>query len=167
MQGHRRPLLLNGRDHLCMRDGFGCLDTTDGTGAGISGCVETGSTRLGGGLCGFPAVGCLAAGAMSTSPDLGVNALNCSASAFTRDRHAHEAISTALPGPGDSSTGFSEGQREPSCELKRVLLVSDLGIIQEVINRRYRKGELLVDGQSQRAGAGGGEGTGVIPGYVG
>jgi hypothetical protein len=60
-----------------------------------------------------------------------------------------------------------KGQREPSCELKRVLLVSDLGIIQEVINRRYRKGELLVDGQSQRAGAGGGEGARVVPGYIG
>ncbi len=58
-------------------------------------------------------------------------------------------------------------QREPGYELERVLLVSDLRIIQEVIDGRYGKSELLVDGQSQRAGAGGGEGARVVPGYVG
>jgi hypothetical protein len=57
-----------------MQGGFGSRDTTDGAGPDISGCLDTGSTHPVGGWCGFPAVGCLAAGAMSTSPDIGVNA---------------------------------------------------------------------------------------------
>ena len=74
MQAHHRRLLWNVQDHLCMRDGFGFLGTIDGTEAGMCGCVAVGSTRLDGELCGFPAAGCLAAGAMSTLPDLGGNA---------------------------------------------------------------------------------------------
>jgi hypothetical protein len=57
-----------------MRDGFGFLGTIDGTEADMCGCVAAGSTRLDGELYGFPAAGCPAAAAMSTSPDPGVNA---------------------------------------------------------------------------------------------
>jgi hypothetical protein len=74
IQDHHRRLLLNGRDHLCMRDGYGWVDTIDGTGAGMSGCPDVGSTHPGGELCGFPAAGFLVAGAMSGSPDPGVSA---------------------------------------------------------------------------------------------
>ena len=74
MLAHHRRLLWNGRDHLCMQDGFGFLGTIDGTEADMCGCVAAGSTRLDAELCGFPAAGCLAAAAMSTSPDPGVNA---------------------------------------------------------------------------------------------
>jgi hypothetical protein len=74
MQAHRRRLLWNGRDHLCMQDGFGFPGTIDGTEADMCGCVAAGSTRLDGELFGFPAAGFLAAAAMSTSLDPGVNA---------------------------------------------------------------------------------------------
>ena len=141
MQAHHRRLLLNGRDHLCMRDGFGFPGTIDSMEAGMCGCVAAGSTRLGVALCGFPAAGCPAAGAMSTSPDPGVNATDF---ASTSPWGRREAISTAWH---SSLALSSKVQREPSYELKRVFLVSDLGIIQEVIDRRYRKGQLLVDGQ--------------------
>jgi hypothetical protein len=76
-----------------MQDVFGFLGTTNGTGAGISGCLDAGSTRLGRGLCGFPSAGCLAARAMPTPPDIGGNAYQTGPLDFTRDRH--EAISTA------------------------------------------------------------------------
>jgi hypothetical protein len=74
MQGRRRRLLLNDRDHLCTRAGFGLAGTTDGTVAGMSGYLDIGLTRLDGELCGSPAAGCLAAGAMSGSPERGGNA---------------------------------------------------------------------------------------------
>jgi hypothetical protein len=57
-----------------MQDGFGFPGTIDGTEADMCGCVAAGSTRLGGERCGFPAAGSLVAGAMSTSPDPGVDA---------------------------------------------------------------------------------------------
>src|SRR5277367_1294179 len=65
--------------------------------------------------------------------------------------------------PGAAQRFLVKVQREAGYELKRVFLESDLGIIQEVIDRRYRKGELLVDRQSYRTGAGGGEGAGIVP----
>jgi hypothetical protein len=74
MQAHHRRLLWNDRDHLCMRDGFGFPGIIGGTEADMCGYVAAGSTRLDGELCGFPAGGSLAAGAMSTSPGTGVNA---------------------------------------------------------------------------------------------
>ncbi len=74
MQGHRRRLLWNGRDHLCIQDGFGFLVITDGPGRAMSGCLEVGVIRLDGGWYGYRAVGCLAAGAMSGSPVIGGNA---------------------------------------------------------------------------------------------
>lgn len=91
MQAHRRPLLWNALDHRCMGDGFGCLDTTDGTGADTSGCQDAGSTRLDGGLCGFPDDGCLAAVAMSTSPDPGVNAYSIDRSTAMPVRQSQRA----------------------------------------------------------------------------
>jgi hypothetical protein len=72
MPAHRRPLLLNVPDQLSMQDGSGCLGTIDGTGAGISGCLDTGSTHLGGELFGFPDAGFRAAGAIFMLPDIGV-----------------------------------------------------------------------------------------------
>ena len=74
MRARRRLLLLNVRDHLYMRDGYGCLDTTAGTGVGMSGYLDTGPTHLGLALSGFPVAGFLAAGAMSISTDIGVRA---------------------------------------------------------------------------------------------
>jgi hypothetical protein len=73
MQAHRRRLLWNGRDHLCTPDGYGWVDTIDGTGAGMSGCPGIGSTHPGVGWCGFPAAGFLVAGVMSGSPDPGAS----------------------------------------------------------------------------------------------
>jgi hypothetical protein len=87
MQAHHRLLLLNGRENPCMRDGFGCLGTIDSTEAGMFGCVATRSTRLGAGLCGFPAAGCLAAGDMSTSLDPGGNAYQTCRLDSARTRH--------------------------------------------------------------------------------
>ena len=57
-----------------MQDGYGWVDTIDGTVAVMSGCPDIGSTHLAEGWCGFPAAGFLAAGAMSGSPDIGANA---------------------------------------------------------------------------------------------
>jgi hypothetical protein len=73
MQAHRRRLLWNGRDHLCIQDGFGFLGTTDGRGPAMSGCLEVGVIRPGGVWYGFRAAGFLAAGAMSGSRVIGVN----------------------------------------------------------------------------------------------
>jgi hypothetical protein len=70
----RRPLLWSIRDHLCILVGCGSLDITDGTGGGIFGWADTGRSRLGLALCGFPGDGFLGAGATSGSPDIGASA---------------------------------------------------------------------------------------------
>ena len=71
MQGRRHQLSLSVRGRRCMRGGFGCLATTDGMEAGMSGYLDTGSIRRGAGLCGFPAAGLLAPEAMFMSQDIG------------------------------------------------------------------------------------------------
>jgi len=55
-----------------MRDGSGYLGTIGGTECAMSGCLDAGSTHLGGVLFESPPAGFRAVAAMSTLPDIGV-----------------------------------------------------------------------------------------------
>jgi hypothetical protein len=69
--GPRRRSLLNVRDGLCMRDGYGYPDITAGPEDDMSGFLDAGQLHRGLAQSGSPADGSLAVVAGSTSTDIG------------------------------------------------------------------------------------------------